>query len=408
MTMCIIESSASSSRNSNNNGSGNNGYNIGNHDNDYNNEVKPIKRGKDIILNKKQKIEKKIITNTTKSPSLSSYYFLCNEISNIVLKEAFNNVDNSSSGIVQCYLYKSITHELLQYTLQKNTYLLPINKQSSSSSHSKIEIQIQTEVNKTTQSLSSQLQSSLQLPLQSILTLNSNLTDHNDENITTITSICKSYSSIRPLLEFIWLSLRYAFSSSEKNRNHKNNDKNSDKNDKKNGKKNDKNKDTNNGSIDNNSEGILKILSLDCKSRSEPFIICGLYEKISDSNCSDSNGCNGNGNDNNNNNDNLLRMIGFIEVEIDRSTIAINKIPTTPVSSRSSRSRSSSELTNENNETTYTEKILLNIKSMNSNKNFDVQTVDVELFRECLQKRNNYNGKNSFHLFIDKLISLYV
>jgi hypothetical protein len=107
----------------------------------------------------------------------------------------------------------------------------------------------------------------------------------------------------------------------------------------------------------------------------------------------------------------LLRLVGFIEVETVRSQIGVTDAPDTPQTRRGSASYDFDNLATASMDEPVTvtrkiEKVALKVSSLTNN--FPNQTVDMELFRECFQKKlQAMGGRNTFHAFTNKLVSLF-
>jgi hypothetical protein len=138
--------------------------------------------------------------------------------------------------------------------------------------------------------------------------------------------------------------------------------------------------------------GVIKILSLDCIGRNEPYITCALYAIRDYKNPVINN--NGTGSHD------TLSLVGFIDVQITK----ISEPVSAPVSPRTPRERGNSNLTDEN-EAIINEKIMLKINSLSNS--FPEQLIDMEVYRECLQNKMwTISHPNCFHILIRKLISL--
>lgn len=190
--------------------------------------------------------------------------------------------------------------------------------------------------------------------------------DGNDTN-NPISILSKLYSLASPLLEFIWLAIKYAGGSN----------------------------------IDENilkCNGVIKILSLDCIGRNEPYISCALYairdykNPVINKNGADS--------------DDTLSLVGFIEVQITKISEPVSA-PVSPRTPRETeRERGNSNLTDQNeDEAKINEKIILKVGSLSNS--FSEQLIDMEVYRECLQNKMwTISHPNCFHILIRKLISL--
>jgi hypothetical protein len=255
-----------------------------------------------------------------KSKKNKSYFFYCSTYDPL---EAF--VSTTLDKKSQCMLYSSLGKELIQQILYKKHFTPPLN-----------------------------------------------CIDGDDKN-NPVNILSKLYSLASPLLEFMWLAIKYAGCSH----------------------------------IDENiskCNGVIKILSLDCITRDEPFITCALYA-IRDNTSHNRNNETKNGNKHENSiltdPDGMLSLIGFIDVQISKIIEPVSA----PVSPRTPRERGNSNLTDEN-EIKNNEKILLKINSLSNT--FPEQLIDMEVYRECLQKKMwTVSHPNCFHILIRKLILLY-
>lgn len=205
--------------------------------------------------------------------------------------------------------------------------------------------------------------------------------DGDGDDINPIQSLSKLYSLASPLLEFMWLAIKYAGSSNV---------------------------------VDDStvkSKGVVKILSLDCVSRDEPYIVCALYAIKDDHSKNNHTSINGYDNKYNNGNgiskstvdsspDDMLRLVGFIDVQLFKINESI--VPISP----HNRDRGNSNLTDDTDTIKNNEKTVLKIKSLSHT--FKEQSIDMEVYRECLQRKMwILSHPNSFHNLIEKLISLY-
>jgi hypothetical protein len=265
--------------------------------------------------------EDKYETNALKkSKKNKSYFFNCGTYDPL---EAF--VSTTLDKESQCELYSSLGKELIQQILYKKHFTPPLNN-----------------------------------------------IDGDDKN-NPINILSSLYSLASPLLEFIWLAIKYAGSSH----------------------------------IDENiskCNGVIKILSLDCITRDEPSIACALYA-VRDNTSHNINSEKTNGKNHENkvltDPDDMLSLIGFIDVRITKIIEPVSA----PVSPRIPRERGNSNLTDEN-EIENSKKILLKISSLSNT--FPEQLIDMEVYRECLQKKMwTVSHPNCFHILIRKLMVLY-
>jgi hypothetical protein len=253
-----------------------------------------------------------------KSKKNKSYFFYCSTYDPL---EAF--VSTALDRESQCALYSSLGKELIQQMLYKKHFTPPLN-----------------------------------------------YVDGDDKNCP-VNILSKLYSLASPLLEFIWLAIKYAGCSH----------------------------------IDENiskCNGVIKILSLDCTTREEPFLTCALYA-IRENTSHNRNNEKTNGNSVLTDPDDMLSLIGFIDVQITKLIEPVSA-PVSPRTPRE-RERGNSNLTDEN-EIKNNEKILLKINSLSNT--FPEQLIDMEVYRECLQKKMwTVSHPNCFHILIRKLILLY-
>ena len=151
-------------------------------------------------------------------------------------------------------------------------------------------------------------------------------------------------------------------------------------------------------------KGSLRLLALDCTSRSEVFITCALYEDCPKNVNEKDNGSSSKSDSPSTS----VRLVGYVEVETSRSIVPITDIPDTPKTRRDSASfdhEQSISLTIEEPSVKTIEKVNLRLSSMTSL--FEDQILEMDVFRECFQKKfQAMGGRNPFHAFINKLIAL--
>ena len=187
----------------------------------------------------------------------------------------------------------------------------------------------------------------------------------------TLSSLCDAYCSSRPLLEFILLASNNPAPISDL-------------------------KKLGSGT----SKGILKILTLDCSTRSEPFLVCALYEIVETDADEEDSGSEPEMNFN-------LRLVDYVEVETHRSYVSVTDAPDTPRSRRGSAASEIDILASgsvDEPPTRKVEKVALKVSSLTAT--FVDQMVEMDVFRECFQKKlQAMSGRNPFHAFINKLVS---
>ena len=151
-------------------------------------------------------------------------------------------------------------------------------------------------------------------------------------------------------------------------------------------------------------KGSLRLLALDCTSRSEVFIRCALYEDCPKNESEKDNGSSSKSDSP----ATSVRLVGYVEVETSRSIVPITDIPDTPKTRRDSATfdhEQSISLTIEEPLVKTIEKVNLRLSSMTSL--FEDQILEMDVFRECFQKKfQAMGGRNPFHAFINKLIAL--
>ena len=283
----------------------------------------------------------------------SSYFLCCGHMSHL---EAFT----MASGLVPTELYSTLARELLQHAFSRYPF------SPTQTSHS-------SAIPTLPQALSL-------LPL---------MTDDSDgENV--LSALSNAYSSVRPLLEFILLVSSYASVSASSTS-------------------------TSNGSSSSSSsssrgvagsKSLLRIISLDCVSRCEPFIVCALY-CIGENDTANRGGIYNSTSNSSSHSDAAVStssesLIGFIEVEIVRSSSNKMEVPDTP-HTPTHRTRSDSTVADDPI-VKKMEKILL--KASGLSEGFEDQMIEMEIFRECFQKKfQAMTGRNPFHAFVNKLVS---
>ena len=297
--------------------------------------------------------------NLTKKQRLlpASYSFCCGEFSHL---EAFT----VASGLVPTPLYSSLARELLQHTLCR----YPFSPTEIPEAHKHA---------------------------PNFLSLSLNTSGEERNNV--LYCLRSAYSSVRPLLEFILLASSYAAMSEMSSGTGRPVSRSSS-----------GGGDSSKSGVMSTCNGVLKVLSLDCVSRAEPFIVCALYENTAKDTSTKSDDSDDEDEEETDPESAVeKRLIGFIEVEIMKSAMDIVQVPDTPRTPRTPglgenvRSDSIIEET-----TGKIEKVYLNVSSLLSN--FDDQTVEMEIFRECFQKKlQAMSGRNQFHAFINKLISFF-
>ena len=253
-------------------------------------------------------------------------------------KLAYLEAFHTMSGLVQNDLYSALAQEILQHSLSKYPFSAPVSRRVS---------------------------------------MPGGITIVNNEDSDALPSLRSAYCTSRPLLEFILLASNSPNPTGDP---------------------------TVKGTPGANTgtgTGMLKVLSLDCSTRSEAFIVCALYENMvgstSDAAATEPSS--------------LLRLVGFIEVETVRSQVGVTDAPDTPQTRRGSASYDFDNLACASMDEPATvtrkiEKVALKVSSLTNN--FPDQTVDMELFRECFQKKlQAMGGKNTFHAFTNKLVSLF-
>jgi hypothetical protein len=253
-------------------------------------------------------------------------------------KLAYLEAFHAMSGLVQNDLYSALAQEILQHSLSKYPFSAPVSRR---------------------------------------VNMPGGITIVTNEDSDALPSLRSAYCTARPLLEFILLASNCPDPSGDP---------------------------TVKGTAGPNTGtgmGMLKVLSLDCTTRSEAFIVCALYENVAGS-VSDTAA---------NAPTSLLRLVGFIEVETVRSQIGVTDAPDTPQTRRGSASYDFDNLATASMDEPVTvtrkiEKVALKVSSLTNN--FPDQTVDMELFRECFQKKlQAMGGRNTFHAFTNKLVSLF-
>ena len=151
-------------------------------------------------------------------------------------------------------------------------------------------------------------------------------------------------------------------------------------------------------------KGSLRLLALDCTSRSEVFITCALYEDCPKNENEKDNGSSSKSDSPST----AVRLVGYVEIETSRSIVPITDIPDTPKTRRDSATfdhEQSTSLTIEEPLIKTIEKVNLRLSSMTSL--FEDQILEMDVFRECFQKKfQAMGGRNPFHAFINKLIAL--
>lgn len=253
-------------------------------------------------------------------------------------KLAYLEAFHAMSGLVQNDLYSALAQEILQHSLSRYAFSAPVSRRVS---------------------------------MPGGVTLVTN------EDSDALPSLRSAYCTSRPLLEFILLASNCPDPTGDP---------------------------TVKGATGPNTgtgTGMLKVLSLDCTTRSEAFIVCALYESIAGS-ISDAVATAPSS---------LLRLVGFIEVETVRSQVGVTDAPDTPQTRRGSANYdfdnlSSTSMDEPATVTRKIEKVALKVSSLTNN--FPDQTVDMELFRECFQKKlQAMGGRNTFHAFTNKLVALF-
>jgi hypothetical protein len=253
-------------------------------------------------------------------------------------KLAYLEAFHTMSGLVQNDLYSALAQEILQHSLNKYPFSAPVSRRVS---------------------------------------MPGGITIVTNEDSEALPSLRSAYCTSRPLLEFILLASNCPDPTGDP---------------------------TIKGTAGPNpgtGTGMLKVLSLDCTTRAEAFIVCALYENIAGS-VSDAAAAAPSS---------LLRLVGFIEVETVRFQVGVTDAPDTPQTRRGSASYDCDNLATASMDEPVTvtrkiEKVALKVSSLTNN--FPDQTVDMELFRECFQKKlQAMGGRNTFHAFTNKLVSLF-
>ena len=187
----------------------------------------------------------------------------------------------------------------------------------------------------------------------------------------TLSSLCDAYCSSRPLLEFILLASNNPGQSSDSKK-----------------------------AVSSTSKGILKILTLDCSTREEAFLVCALYEIVESDSAEE---------ESESEPVVTLRLVGYIEVETYRSYVSVSDAPDTPRSRRGSAASEIDILASgsvDEPPTRRVEKVALKVSSLTAT--FVDQIVEMDVFRECFQKKlQAMSGRNPFHAFINKLVSFF-
>ena len=303
-----------------------------------------------IIAKVAEKKSEQITHCRKKQRKVPSYYFCCGQLSHL---KAFTE----ASGLIPTDLYSTLAREILQHAFKRHPF------SPSQPSHS-YEVPVLS------------LSLTLQPPIAE---------DSNGEE--ALSALSNAYCSVRPLLEFVLLVSSYASASDSSAVASAPTSSSS----------------GSNGVIGNKS--ILKIISLDCQSRCEPFIVCALYNIVNNS------GGVGNASTSTSTSTSDLvtvipheTLIGFIEVEIVRSSIDTKETLDTPYTAMD-RTRSDSTVTDDQI-SRKTEKFHLKVSGISVD--FQSQIIEMAVFRECFQKKfQAMTGRNPFHAFVNKLVSSF-
>ena len=282
----------------------------------------------------------------------SSYFFCCGQLSHL---KAFTE----ASGLIPTDLYSTLAREILQHAFKRHPF------SPSQPTHSSEVLPLSL---------------SLEAPIAE---------DSNREDV--LSALSSAYCSVRPLLEFVLLVSSYTSASdSSAVASASTNGSSS--------------KSSSNGAIGR--KNILKIISLDCQSRCEPFIVCALYSIADNSrgvgSTSTSTSTSTSVHSESAIEAPLETLLGFIEVEIVRSSIETKETldtPHTPID----RTRSDSTVADDQI-SRKTDKI--NLKVSGISVDFENQIIEMAIFRECFQKKfQAMTGRNPFHAFVNKLVS---